>query len=280
MSTPPIDGPMIRLPLTIDEFSAIAFGRSARSSTISTTNAWRAGVSNALMTPCTTCSSEDRPHGDHVPDSVSTASASDCSIDRTCVTTRMRWRSQRSTSTPANGASEQRRNLAAEADDAEQQLGAGQAVDEPARGDAGDPRADERDALAAEEEAVVAMSKGAGEPAGSDHAPYCCRSGCSLPSSRARAATLPAARPVDRQPLPGAQAPVTPPARRGARRSCRARVDRWVALVRGERPAAGRRPARWIQAWRIPATRDRAVMNSCHRVRWLARTRRPSAVMR
>ena len=51
MITPPIDGPMIRLPFTIDEFSAMAFGRSARSSTISTTNACRAGVSKALMMP-------------------------------------------------------------------------------------------------------------------------------------------------------------------------------------------------------------------------------------
>ena len=55
MITPPMDGPMMRLPFTIDEFSAMAFGRSARSSTISTTNAWRAGVSKALMTPCTIC---------------------------------------------------------------------------------------------------------------------------------------------------------------------------------------------------------------------------------
>ena len=55
MSSPPIDGPMIRLPLTIDEFKAIAFGRSPRSSTISTTNACRAGVSKALITPCAIC---------------------------------------------------------------------------------------------------------------------------------------------------------------------------------------------------------------------------------
>src|ERR1043165_4448972 len=56
MSSPPIDGPMMRVPLTIDELRAIAFGRSRRSSTISLTNACRAGVSNELMTPCTTCS--------------------------------------------------------------------------------------------------------------------------------------------------------------------------------------------------------------------------------
>ena len=51
INRPPIDGPIIRVPLTIDEFSAMAFGRSRRSSTISLTNAWRAGVSNELMMP-------------------------------------------------------------------------------------------------------------------------------------------------------------------------------------------------------------------------------------
>ncbi len=58
---------------------------------------------------------------------------------------------------------EQRRDLAAEADDAEQQRGAGEAVDQPAGGDAGDPGADERDGLAAEEEAIVAVAEGAEE---------------------------------------------------------------------------------------------------------------------
>jgi hypothetical protein len=51
MMMPPIDGPMMRLPFTIEEFRAIAFGTSRRSSTISTTSACRAGVSNALIAP-------------------------------------------------------------------------------------------------------------------------------------------------------------------------------------------------------------------------------------
>ena len=50
-------------------------------------------------------------------------------------------------------------NLAHEADDAEQPCGAGEAVDEPAGGDAGHPGADERDALAAEEEAEVGCAE-------------------------------------------------------------------------------------------------------------------------
>src|SRR5262249_14305042 len=57
-----------------------------------------------------------------------------------------------------------RRDLSAEPDDAEEEFRSGEAIDQPARGDAGDPGADERDALAAEEETVVAMSKRACEP--------------------------------------------------------------------------------------------------------------------
>ena len=103
MMMPPIDGPMIRLAFTIDELSAMAFGRSARSSTISTTNDWRAGVSKALMIPCTTCRRSTCVTV-ITPPSVSTASATDCSIESTCVTTRIRCRFERSTRTPANGA--------------------------------------------------------------------------------------------------------------------------------------------------------------------------------
>ena len=140
----------------------MAFGRSARSSTISTTNACRAGVSNALMIPWTICSPRTC-HTVITPANVSAPSRKLCSIDRICVTTRMRCRCQRSTSTPAIGASSKRRDLPAEADDAEQQLRAGQAVDQPARRDARDPRPDQRHALPAEEEPVVAVPQGAGE---------------------------------------------------------------------------------------------------------------------
>ena len=47
---PAIAGPTMRAPLNIDEFSAMAFIRSSRP-TISTMNACRAGISNALTTP-------------------------------------------------------------------------------------------------------------------------------------------------------------------------------------------------------------------------------------
>ncbi len=102
MRMPPIDGPMMREALIIDEFSAMAFGRSSRSSTISTTNACRAGVSNELITPCTSCSAITSATVMTFINA-STASAADCNADRICVMTRMRCRSHRSTSTPANG---------------------------------------------------------------------------------------------------------------------------------------------------------------------------------
>jgi hypothetical protein len=42
---------MRRALLTIEEFNAMAFGRSARSSTISTRNVWRAGISKEFTIP-------------------------------------------------------------------------------------------------------------------------------------------------------------------------------------------------------------------------------------
>jgi hypothetical protein len=58
---------------------------------------------------------------------------------------------------------DEQRNLTRESGDAEEELGAGQAIDEPARGDARDPRADQRNALPGKEETVVAVREGTGE---------------------------------------------------------------------------------------------------------------------
>ncbi len=44
-------GPTSRAALKFDELSAMALLRSARSSIIRTTNAWRVGISTALTTP-------------------------------------------------------------------------------------------------------------------------------------------------------------------------------------------------------------------------------------
>ena len=90
-------------------------------------------------------------------DSVSQASASDCTMASVCVHHEhfaavdavddhaRQWRQQ------------ERGNLPGEPDRAQQQRRFGQPVDEPRRGDAGHPRADERNALAAKEEAEIAM---------------------------------------------------------------------------------------------------------------------------
>jgi len=62
-----------------------------------------------------------------------------------------------------DGCKEECRDLAAEADDAEQEIRPGEAVDQPAGGDPGDPGTDQRDGLPAEEEAIVAVAEGADE---------------------------------------------------------------------------------------------------------------------
>jgi hypothetical protein len=68
-----------------------------------------------------------------------------------------------------DGSEEEGRDLAGEADGAEQQRRFREAVDQPRGGDARHPGADQRDGLAAEEEAEIAMAQRAprvGEIAG------------------------------------------------------------------------------------------------------------------
>ena len=105
ITAPARAGPTSRDPLTSVEFRAIALGRSSRRPTICTSSAWRAGMSNALITPWQTLSPATSQTA-AVPGpavNATQASAADWSSDRTCVTTRTRWRSQRSTNTPATG---------------------------------------------------------------------------------------------------------------------------------------------------------------------------------
>ena len=157
MSIPPIDGPMMRLPLTIDELSAIAFGRSR--AVLDHLDDERLpgrrieGVDQAL---------HDLQHQDlRDRDQSATASARRApptgASEAPASMTRIRRRSHAIDDHPGKRRQQQRRDLPAEADDAEQQLRAGEPVDQPARGDARDPRADQRDALSAEEQAVVAV---------------------------------------------------------------------------------------------------------------------------
>ena len=67
------------------------------------------------------------------PESVSAASASDCTMDSVCVHTSTCRRLSRSTQTPAKGRKQKRGNLAGKADRAQQQSRTGEPVDQPAR---------------------------------------------------------------------------------------------------------------------------------------------------
>ena len=153
---PASDGPIRRAMFTIDELMAMALPRSARSSTICTMNDWRPGISKALMMPCSTLKPRIqgmvmvwlrrepgkrerldhgeglRPHQDLPPvEAVDPYSG--------------------------KGSNQKRGNLAAEAHRPQQQRRMRKPVDQPRRGDARHPRADQRNALAAEKEAEVAM---------------------------------------------------------------------------------------------------------------------------
>ena len=81
----------------------------------------------------------------------SAASASDWIIARTCVITRTRWRFQRSSQTPAMGATKNAGIWPDEAGESQKKGGIGELVDDPTRGEPGHPRADERNTLAREE---------------------------------------------------------------------------------------------------------------------------------
>jgi hypothetical protein len=72
------------------------------------------------------------------------------------------------------GREEEGGDLSGEADGAEEQGRAGEPVDEPTGGDAGHPGADERDALAGEEEAEVAMTKGSPGVGVAARSGFCC----------------------------------------------------------------------------------------------------------
>ena len=146
----------------------MAFGRSSRFSTISTTKAWRAGMSKALISPwkrlsARTCqmlidAGERQPrqrrrleHGEDLGDHQQPVAVPAVDEDA------------------GEGGEQERGDLPGEADQAEQERRAGQPVDQPAGRDPRHPGADQRDGLAGEEEPVVAMVQGAqheAEPAG------------------------------------------------------------------------------------------------------------------
>ena len=65
---------------------------------------------------------------------------------------------------PRDGREEQRWYLTAETDDSKKQCLSRESVDQPARRDARDPRADERYALSAEEETIVSVPQRTKQP--------------------------------------------------------------------------------------------------------------------
>ena len=102
-STPATAGPSMRAALTIDEFSAMALGKSSRV-TISMTNDCRVGMSKAFTTPrpaamamtagtVTTCATVRLP------------SSSASTIADVCVASSTRRRSSRSAAAPPSGLS-------------------------------------------------------------------------------------------------------------------------------------------------------------------------------
>ena len=162
MITPPIDGPITRLPLTIEELSAIAFGRSA-------------AILDHLHDERLTrrrVERVDRPlqHLQHDQlrngDDIGSVSAG----KRRRLQQRQDLRDEQDSPpvVPVDDHAgqwreQQRWYLSAETDDAEQQLRAGQSVDQPARRHTCDPCPDQRNALAAEEKPVVAVAERPGQ---------------------------------------------------------------------------------------------------------------------
>ncbi len=98
---PAIEGPSTRAPLTIAELSAMAFSRSSRP-TISRTNDWRAGMSNAFTMPRHVARTKIC-HTRTWPLSVSAASVNGKSMDTVCVTTMTRCLLKRSATMPPRG---------------------------------------------------------------------------------------------------------------------------------------------------------------------------------
>ena len=157
ISTPAIVGPMMRAMLNIIELSEIAWRRSSRP-TMSSVMDWRDGMSKELIRPMVsarqmisqTCT---------VPVSVSTARTAACSIAALCVKSRNFRRSTRSATMPPNGV--MRNTGTVEQNDVtpSSTRGMGQAVDQPGLRRVLHPRAHQRDELAGEEQAVVAMTE-------------------------------------------------------------------------------------------------------------------------
>ena len=149
-------GPTSRAALNTDELMAMALARSSCRSTIWMTKLCRAVASKALTSPSRapsrmTCQTLTTPA------SVRAMSTKAWTIASAWVAITVRCRFQRSVSTPATRQNQGRGDLRGEVGQAEQERRVAQPVDEPDRGDLLHPGADDRDALAEDEEPEVAM---------------------------------------------------------------------------------------------------------------------------
>ncbi len=120
---------------------------------------WRPGMSKALMRPWQDAETDDLVNGDDFGEGERGEGeglnrGEDLSPDEEVAAI------ETVDEDAGEGGEEEGGDLSGKAYDTEEKCGAGEAIDEPTGGDAGHPGADERDGLADEEEAEVAMAEG------------------------------------------------------------------------------------------------------------------------
>ena len=151
-------GPTTREALNMEEFSAMAFIRSARP-TMSTMNAWRAGISKALTAP-SSAESTKMCQIRTVPVSVRAASASANTMDKGLGGDDHALPAVPVGHNAAQGGNQEDRNLAAEGDSAQHNRGPGEPVNQPRLGEVLHPGTDEGDELAREKQLEIAVLQG------------------------------------------------------------------------------------------------------------------------
>ena len=158
ISRPAIAGPISRAELNIDEFKAMALARSPRSSTICTTKLCRAATPNPITRPAKNAQQHDLPSADRAAER-SAASVKAWIIAAT-------WADENgAAAVPAirqharKRRDEHGRNLRGESHQSEKEGGMAQAVCQPDQRDLLHPGADQRNALAEEEQPEVAMGQ-------------------------------------------------------------------------------------------------------------------------
>ena len=158
MTKPASDGPTRRAILTMEEFSAMALPRSCLSSTISTRKAWRPGMSKALMVPCSALSQMISVNVDVMAEGENgkregLQHCQDLRYEQNLAAIEAIHPHS------GDGREKEGGDLSREADDAEQERRAGEAIDEPASGEARHPCAHQGDGLSGEVEAEISVAQ-------------------------------------------------------------------------------------------------------------------------